>query len=80
MLLIFDASIVCTDICKTLFVISKVQFHHEAPFKVAILGFLATLVALHFTPVSQSVSQPVGRVLEKRSLELASLFVCKEPS
>ena len=26
------------------------------------IHFLATLVALHFTPVSRSVSQPVGRV------------------
>ena len=30
MILIFDASKLCTDICKTIFVIFEVQFHHEA--------------------------------------------------
>ena len=39
--------------------------------------FFATLVALHFTPVSESVSGWVGRVSDKRSLEL--LF-CKQTS
>ena len=29
MKLIFDASNLCTDICKTIFVILEVQFHHE---------------------------------------------------
>ena len=29
MILIFDASKLCTDICKTIFVILEVQFHHE---------------------------------------------------
>ena len=42
--------------------------------KVELWNFLATLVALHFTPVSESVSQSVGIVSDKRSLELASLF------
>ena len=32
--------------------------------------FLATLVALHFTPMSESVSESVGIVSDKRSLEL----------
>ena len=48
--------------------------HTNLVFFVYSCRFLATLVALHFTPVSQPVSQPVGRVSEKRSLELASLF------
>ena len=42
------------------------------------LCFLATIVALHFTPVSESVSESVGIVSDKRSLELASLF-CSPP-
>ena len=29
MILIFEASNLCTDICKTIFVILEVQFHHE---------------------------------------------------
>ena len=29
MKLIFDANNLCTDICKTIFVILEVQFHHE---------------------------------------------------
>ena len=28
-ILIFDRSNLCTDICKTIFVILEVQFHHE---------------------------------------------------
>ena len=28
-ILLFDASNLCTDICKTIFVILEVQFHHE---------------------------------------------------
>ena len=46
---------------------------HFLPFSVIV--FLATLVALHFTPVSESVSESQFRIATfQRSLELASLF------
>ena len=42
MKLMFDANNSCTDICKTIFVILEVQFHHEgAIVKLAILNFFS---------------------------------------
>ena len=43
---------------------------------VRISVFLATLVALHIIPVIESVSESVGIVLVKRSLELVLEHLC----
>ena len=43
--------------------LSKIDKSYQNSLKLSkLLSFLATLVALHFTPVSKSVSKSVGRV------------------
>ena len=43
------------------------------------LPFLATLVALHFTPVSESASESVSRVSDLRSFEACELVSLGAP-
>ena len=50
MILIFDARNLCTDICKTIFVILEVQFHHKGGLRPSRRSLFWTFVFISGSP------------------------------